>query len=148
MKEKFKTLPEALQWQILSRFAGGVGFFLLFIVIMIFYRNVYLWLPSLFFMVMLIVSGAILFYNSIKGNYVSVSGVCENIEVTGIRRRVKRITLKLEENSLTVSIKHRIKKLKTGDTVIVYLSEKTQVYQQDSGFAVFDYLALELRNGV
>lgn len=60
-------------------------------------------------MVMLIVSGAILFYNSIKGNYVSVSGVCENIEVTGIRRRVKRITLKLEENSLTVSIKHRIK---------------------------------------
>ena len=49
MKEKFKTLPEALQWQILSRFAGGVGFFLLFIVIMIFYRNVYLWLPSLFF---------------------------------------------------------------------------------------------------
>lgn len=109
MKEKFKTLPEALQWQILSRFAGGVGFFLLFIVIMIFYRNVYLWLPSLFFMVMLIVSGAILFYNSIKGNYVSVSGVCENIEVTGIRRRVKRITLKLEENSLTVSIKHRIK---------------------------------------
>ena len=76
MKEKFKTLPEALQWQILSRFAGGAGFFLLFIVIMIFYRNVYLWLPSLFFMVMLIVSGAILFYNSIKGNYVSVSGVC------------------------------------------------------------------------
>ena len=137
MKEKFKTLPEALQWQILSRFAGGAGFFLLFIVIMIFYRNVYLWLPSLFFMVMLIVSGAILFYNSIKGNYVSVSGVCENIEVTGIRRRVKRITLKLEENSLTVSIKHRIKKLKTGDTVIVYLSEKTQVYPQDSGFAVF-----------
>ena len=66
----------------------------------------------------------------------------------GIRRRVKRITLKLEENSLTVSIKHRIKKLKTGDTVIVYLSEKTQVYPQDSGFAVFDYLALEVRNGV
>lgn len=148
MKEKFKTLPEALQWQILSRFAGGAGFFLLFIVIMIFYRNVYLWLPSLFFMVMLIVSGAILFYNGIKGNYVSVSGVCENIEVTGIRRRVKRITLKLEENSLTVSIKHRIKKLKTGDTVIVYLSEKTQVYPQDNGFAVFDYLALEVRNGV
>lgn len=93
MKEKFKSLPEALQWQILSRFAGGVGFFLLFIVIMIFYRNVYLWLPSLFFMVMLIVSGAILFYNSIKGNYVSVSGVCENIEVTGIRRRVKESPL-------------------------------------------------------
>ena len=96
MKDKFKNLPEALQWQILSRFAGGVGFLLLFIVIVIFYRNVYLWLPSLFFMTLLIVSGAVLLYNSIKGNYVSVAGICENIEVTGIRRRVKKITIKLE----------------------------------------------------
>lgn len=148
MKEKFKSLPEALQWQILSRFAGGVGFHLLFVVIMIFYRNVYLWLPSLFFMVLLIVSGSVLLYNSIKGNYVSVAGVCENIEVTGIRRRVKRITLKLEENSLTISVRHRIKKLKIGDTVIVYLSVKTPVYPTANGYDAFSYYAMEIRNGV
>lgn len=148
MKEKFKSLPEALQWQILSRFAGGIGFLLLFIVIVIFYRNVYLWLPSLFFMAVLIVSGSVLLYNSIKGNYVSVAGVCENIEVTGIRRRVKRITLKLEENSLTISVRHRIKKLKVGDTVIVYLSVKAPVYPQDDGYVVFNYYAMEVRNGV
>ena len=148
MKEKFKSLPEALQWQILSRFAGGVDFLLLFVVIMIFYRNVYLWLPSLFFMVLLIVSGSVLLYNSIKGNYVSVAGVCENIEVTGIRRRVKRITLKLEENSLTISVRHRIKKLKIGDTVIVYLSVKTPVYPTANGYDAFSYYAMEIRNGV
>ena len=148
MKEKFKSLPEALQWQILSRCAGGVGFLLLFVVIMIFYRNVYLWLPSLFFMVLLIVSGSVLLYNSIKGNYVSVAGVCENIEVTGIRRRVKRITLKLEENSLTISVRHRIKKLKIGDTVIVYLSVKTPVYPTANGYDAFSYYAMEIRNGV
>lgn len=148
MKEKFKSLPEALQWQILSRFAGGVGFLLLFVVIMIFYRNMYLWLPSLFFMVLLIVSGSVLLYNSIKGNYVSVAGVCENIEVTGIRRRVKRITLKLEENSLTISVRHRIKKLKIGDTVIVYLSVKTPVYPTANGYDAFSYYAMEIRNGV
>ena len=148
MKEKFKSLPEALQWQILSRFAGGVGFLLLFVVIMIFYRNMYLWLPSLFFMVLLIVSSSVLLYNSIKGNYVSVAGVCENIEVTGIRRRVKRITLKLEENSLTISVRHRIKKLKIGDTVIVYLSVKTPVYPTANGYDAFSYYAMEIRNGV
>lgn len=148
MKEKFKSLPEALQWQILSRFAGGIGFLLLFVVIMIFYRNMYLWLPSLFFMVLLIVSGSVLLYNSIKGNYVSVAGVCENIEVTGIRRRVKRITLKLEENSLTISVRHRIKKLKIGDTVIVYLSDKTLVYPTANGYDAFSYYAMEIRNGV
>lgn len=148
MKEKFKSLPEALQWQILSRFAGVVGFLLLFIVIVIFYRNVYLWLPSLFFMAVLIVSGSVLLYNSLNGNYVSVAGVCENIEVTGIRRRVKRITLKLEENSLTISVRHKIKKLKLGDTVIVYLSVKAPVYPQDDGYVVFNYYAMEVRKGV
>ena len=148
MKERFKALPEVLQWQIISRFAGGVGFLLLFIVIVIFYRNVYLWLPSLFFMAVLIVSGSVLLYNSINGNYVSVAGVCENIEVTGIRRRVKRITLKLEENSLTISVRHRIKKLKVGDTVIVYLSVKTPVYPTANGYDTFNYYAMEIRNGV
>ena len=99
-------------------------------------------------MVLLIVSGSVLLYNSIKGNYVSVAGVCENIEVTGIRRRVKRITLKLEENSLTISVRHRIKKLKIGDTVIVYLSDKTLVYPTANGYDAFSYYAMEIRNGV
>ena len=148
MKDKFKSLPEALQWQILSRFAGAVGFLLLFITIMIFYRNVYLWLPSLFFMTLLIVSGAVLLYNGIKGNYVSVAGICEDIEVTGIRRRVKKITIKLEENSLTISVRHRIKKLKVGDTVVVYLSVKTPVYPTANGYDTFNYYAMEIRNGV
>ena len=148
MKERFKGLPEALQWQIISRFAGGVGFLLLFIVIVIFYRSLYLWLPSLFFMILLIVSGIFLLYNSLRGNYVSVAGVCENIEVTGIRRRVKSITLKLEENSLKISVRHRIKRLKLGDTVIVYLSVKAPVYPQDDGYVVLNYYAMEVRNGV
>lgn len=148
MKERFKALPDALKWQIVSRLACGVGFLILFIVIVIFYRSVYLWLPSLFFMTLLIVSGVFLMYNSITGNYVSVSGVCEDIDFTGIRRRVKSITLKLEENSLKISVRHKIKKLKLGDTVIVYLSVKTPVYPQDGGYVIFNYYAMEVRNEV
>lgn len=63
MKEQFKKLPEALQWQIVSRLACSAGFFLLFIVIVLFNCNIYLWLPSLFFMVLLIVNGIFLLYN-------------------------------------------------------------------------------------
>lgn len=148
MKEKFKALPEALRLQILSRFAAGVGFLVMLIVILIFYRSVYLWLPSLVFMVLLIVNGLFLLYNSINGNFVSVAGVCEHIEVTGIRKRVKSLTLRLEENSLKVSVKQRIRKIKLGDTVIVYLSVKTPVYPQDDGYVVFNYYAIEVRNGV
>lgn len=148
MKEKFKALPEVLRLQILSRFAAGVGFLIMLIVILIFYRSVYLWLPSMFFMVLLIVNGLFLLYNSINGNFVSVAGVCEHIEVTGIRKRVKSITLRLEENSLKVSVRQRIRKMKLGDTVIVYLSVKTPVYPQDDGYVVFNYYAMEVRNGV
>lgn len=148
MKEKFKALPEVLRLQILSRFAAGAGFLVMLIVILIFYRSVYLWLPSLVFMVLLIVNGLFLLYNSINGNFVSVAGVCEHIEVTGIRKRVKSITLRLEENSLKVSVKQRIRKMKLGDTVIVYLSVKTPVYPQDDGYVVFNYYAMEVRNGV
>lgn len=148
MKEKFKALPEVLRLQILSRFAAGVGFLVMLIVILIFYRSVYLWLPSMVFMVLLIVNGLFLLYNSINGNFVSVAGVCEHIEVTGIRKRVKSITLRLEENSLKVSVRQRIRKMKLGDTVIVYLSVKTPVYPQDDGYVVFNYYAMEVRNGV
>lgn len=148
MKKKFKALPEVLRLQILSRFAAGVGFLVMLIVILIFYRSVYLWLPSMFFMVLLIVNGLFLLYNSINGNFVSVAGVCEHIEVTGIRKRVKSITLRLEENSLKVSVRQRIRKMKLGDTVIVYLSVKTPVYPQDDGYVVFNYYAMEVRNGV
>lgn len=148
MKEKFKALPEVLRLQILSRFAAGVGFLVMLIVILIFYRSVYLWLPSMVFMVLLIVNGLFLLYNSINGNFVSVAGVCEHIEVTGIRKRVKSITLRLEESSLKVSVRQRIRKMKLGDTVIVYLSVKTPVYPQDDGYVVFNYYAMEVRNGV
>lgn len=148
MKEKFKALPEVLRLQILSRFAAGVGFLVMLIVILIFYRSVYLWLPSMVFMVLLIVNGLFLLYNSINGNFVSVAGVCEHIEVTGIRKRVKSITLRLEESSLKVSVRQRIRKMKLGDTVIVYLSVKTPVYPQNDGYVVFNYYAMEVRNGV
>lgn len=148
MREKFKALPEVLRLQILSRFAAGAGFLAMLIVILIFYRSVYLWLPSMVFMVLLIVNGLFLLYNSINGNFVSVAGVCEHIEVTGIRKRVKSITLRLEENSLKVFVRQRIRKMKLGDTVIVYLSVKTPVYPQDDGYVVFNYYAMEVRNGV
>ena len=37
---------------------------------------------------------------------------------------------------------------KIGDTVIVYLSVKAPVYPQDDGYVVFNYYAMEVRNGV
>ena len=57
-------------------------------------------------------------------------------------------TLALYRINVTKMVSRKIKKLKIGDTVIVYLSVKAPVYPQDDGYVVFNYYAMEVRNGV
>lgn len=150
MKGRFKQLPEAMQKQIILRFAAAALFTLLFFVILFGFGDVYLYLPCLFFAGFLIVNAVLLLYNSVKGDFVSVRGVCTNIEATPIRKRIKSITLQYEDETpkmLTVSIRERMKRLAVGDTVIVYLSEKTPVYNRDGGYLIYGYYAIEIRKG-
>ena len=82
--------------------------------------------------------------------YISVSGTCVQVETTAIRKRVKSLTLEYEEEVprlLTVSIHERIKRLNVGDTVTIYLSEKTPVYSRDGAYLIYGYYAVEIRKG-
>nr|WP_300563499.1 hypothetical protein [uncultured Acetatifactor sp.] len=45
---------------------------------------------------------------------------------------------------IEMPVRHRIRNLNKGDTVIVYLSEKTPVYEQENGYMVCSYYALEI----
>lgn len=147
MKEKFKKIPEALQKQVVLQFAVGVLFLILFAVILFCFRDYYLYLPCLIFACYLIVNGGFLLYNSIVGNYICVQGVCEQIDVTGFRKRIKDIYISLEQNTLCITIKHRIKRVAVGDTIIVYLSDKTPVYEQHDGYMICSYYAIEIKKG-
>ena len=147
MKEKLKKIPEALQRQILSQFVAGIVFLFLFAVIWFCFRDFYLYLPCLIFAGYLIVNAGFLFYNSNIGNYICVQGVCEQIEVTGIRKRIKKLYISLEQNTLCITIKHRIKRVAVGDTIIVYLSDKTPVYEQQDGYMICSYYAIEIKKG-
>lgn len=147
MKERFKQIPAVLQKQILLRFTVGVLFLILFAVILFYFRDYYLYLPCLVFAGFLIVNGGLLFYNSLIGNYICVQGVCEQIEVIGFRKRVKEIYVGLDQNTLRIVIKHRIKRIAVGDTIIVYLSDKTPVYEQHDGYMVCSYYAIEIKKG-
>lgn len=146
MKERFKQLPEALQKQIIIRFVVAILFTLLFFVILCVFGDIYLYIPCLGFAGFLIVNAILLLYNSAKGNYVSVRGVCKHIETTPIQKRIKSITLQYEDETpklLSISIRERMKRLSIGDTVIVYLSEKTPVYNRDGGYLIYGYYAIE-----
>lgn len=77
-----------------------------------------------------------------------VEGICEHIETTGLRKRIKSITIELAENKLKIMIRHRIKRIAVGDTVVVYLAESTQVYDRDDGYLIGSYYALDIGKGV
>ena len=150
MKERFKQLPEALQKQIIIRFAAATLFSLLFVIILILHGDAYLYIPCLLFAGLLIANTTLLQYNSLNGNFVSVSGLCTHIETTTFRKRIKSITLEYEgekDKLLTIYVKERIRRLKVGDTVIVYLSEKNPVYTRDREYWINSYYAIEVRKG-
>ena len=97
-----------------------------------------------------IVNALRLFYTCIRGDYISVSGTCVQVETTAIRKRIKSLTLEYEEEAprlLTVSTHERIKRLSVGDTVTIYLSEKTPVYSRDGAYLIYGYYAVEIRKG-
>ena len=150
MKERFKQLPEPLQQQVIRRFAVTIVFVLLFFITLFGFWDVCLFLPCLLFAGFFIVNALRLFYTCIRGDYISVSGTCVQVETTAIRKRVKSLMLEYEEEVprlLTVSIHERIKRLNVGDTVTIYLSEKTPIYSRDGAYLICGYYAVEIRKG-
>ena len=148
MRDKFKQLPEVLQRQVLIRFVGGIVFLFLFIVIQIYFADIYFSLPCLLFGSVMIVNSGWLLYNSLQGNYLCVQGVCEQIEITSIRKRVKSLCVRIDKNMLQVPVKRKAKGIAQGDTVVLYLSDKTPVYEKDDGYMICSYYALEIKKGV
>lgn len=146
MKGKFKQLPEALQKQIIVRFAIAMLFSLFFVILLAVSGDAYLYIPCLLFAGSLFANTTLLQHDCLSGNFVSVSGVCTHIEATPFRKRIKSISLKLDDNKqLTISVRRQLKRLKVRDNVIVYLSEKAPVYTRDGEYWMNSYYAIEIR---
>ena len=71
-----------------------------------------------------------------------IQGTCEKIETVGLRKRTKGIWVQLEGNVVKIPIRQRMKVLSIGDTVIIYLSDKTPVYEHEGNYMICSYYAL------
>ena len=145
MINQFKDIPAALQKQIILRLGLGMLALFLFAIISIYYRSLYLSLPCFLLSAVLFSYGGILFYNCIKQSYLILQGVCVDVFTTRVRRRIKSITLMIGEKNLKLPIQKRVQTIKEGDTVTVYLSEKTPVYEDGGSYIVYSCYALEVR---
>ncbi len=148
MREKFKQIPSALQREILFRLIAGFISLFLFFAILISFLDVYFSLPCLILATFLIVNGGLLFYNCCKGRYITVQGVCSDIETKGFRKKVKAFKMQFEEMVLKIPVHQRIRHLHTGNTVTVYLSSKAPVYEKDNILFICSYHAIDIQKEV
>ena len=148
LREKIRQLPEALQKVALYRGLVGCISLILFVAVMAFMVEFRFAFPCLLLSVYMIVNTAFLIYNCVRGRYVMVKGECLEIERTAIRKKLRSFTVKTEDNILTVHAKHKMKKFDIGDEITAYISEKTPVYEQDGGYKVYDFYAVEVKRKV
>jgi len=137
-----KQLPEALRMQLLMRLGSGATSLLLFIAVWVLSGEFAFALPCLILSVFLLINSWSLFRNIIIGDYLCVSGLCEEVERTVLRRRIKSITVRLGDKLVVIPIKRRVKKLLIGTAVTLYISEKTPVYEKDGLCHIYEYLAV------
>jgi len=142
MKEQFLTIPKPLQKQVLLRLAGGVLGLILFILVLIFYKDWRFWFPCVILSVMCLASAGMLFVRCVQGRYVVVEGVCTDIEKSLFRRRIKAIFIRNDQFLIKVINAKRIRNLSVGDTITIYVADNSAVYEVDDAKVICYYLAM------
>lgn len=148
MKDKFRQLPAALQKQVLIRWVLGTIALILFVIVLIYTKEFSFGLPCIVLSAFMIVNSAQLLYNCIKGKFVVIEGVCEEVDKTAIRKRVKSISMKIEDRVVTLPVRYRIKAPSEGDEITVYLSNNAPVYDKDGGYHIYNFYAMEINRKV
>lgn len=115
-----------------------------FFIVIFCFSDVVLALPCLILSALLIVKTAILFYNCIAGNFLEIKGVCSDVEKTPFRRRVKSITVKAEDKKLKLNAHYSIKNISVGDTLTVYISKKTPLYNQNGAYVTNEFYGVSV----
>ena len=148
MIKAFKQIPEPLQKQILYRLGWGVGALSLTIALFIYTMEMFSILFCIAVIIFFVASSFMLFRRAVIGDYVEISGECLGVTVTPIRRRVKMITMRTDENvTLKIMIKQRLKKIGAVSKIMLYVASNVPVYESGGAHLLHTYLALDTKGG-
>lgn len=147
MKRKFQALPSALQRQILLRFSIGALSLILFLLVVILYWDFYLSASFLLFSLVFGISGVLLLLRALGGKFVSIEGICRQVEKTPIRRKPKTVFVSAGPHTVRICLRHQLKSVSEGDGIVVYVADNMPVYQQDGCEVLNGYIAMEIRKG-
>ena len=144
LKELYMKLPTLLKKRIIIDTSIASLAIVLFLLAIVCFSDINMALPFLLLSVILIVKTAVLFYNCIAGNYLEIKGICSDVEKTHFRKRVKSITVKAEDKKLKLRAHYSIKNISIGDPLIVYISKKTSLHNQNGIYIANEYYGVSL----
>lgn len=147
MKARFLSLPGALQMQILRRAAACASSLALFALAFIVYGDLWLCLSFAAFAAVFAAMTALLLRRCLSGQYVAVSGVCLSVERTGLRRRVKSLTIVSPPHTVKCLPRGKLSGIAVGDTVTLYIAANVPVYERDGCLLVDGCMAIEFAKG-
>lgn len=147
MRKQFQKIPSVLQKQIMVRLAGsGLGIVML-ILILAYQGSIQFLLPGIAITFIFLASAFLLFYRCSEGKYVVIRGTCEEIERTGLRKRLKAVYIQCDEKSVKiVGLLLRLRNLRIGDILEVYIADSTPVYEHDGVYVITNTLAVSKGN--
>lgn len=143
LRRRISGLPRPLEEQIWIRcgiaMISGVGGIMLLCC-----AGLYVGLPWIACSVYMVGSGTNLALNCLTGRYTVIKGACRQVETARLRKKARAVLLSVENTPIRIQIHRRRCSIQEGDTVIVYVSDRTPVYLKDGCDFICTYYALEI----
>lgn len=147
MKARFLALPAALRAEILRRIAASAASLMLFAVILIFGVDIWLGASMAVFAAVFTAMALTLIRCCLSGHYVAVSGICIEVKRSGLRRRVRTVTVSAPPHTVKLFPQCKVSGIAAGDTVTLYMSDKAPVYEYNGQRLVDGCIAIEFVKG-
>jgi hypothetical protein len=143
MRKEYHDFPAVLRKQILIRIAGSVLGVVIILAVIAAGGGIQLLLPGITITLVFLSDAVILFHRCLEKRYVVIRGICEQIEFSSFRKRIKSVQIQCDGKTVKlVGQLHNLRNLKIGDELEVYVADTAPVYEDDGIYLVIGTLAV------
>ncbi|MBQ9686191.1 MAG: hypothetical protein IJV41_06555 [Oscillospiraceae bacterium] len=143
LKEQYEHFPAPLRQLLNLRLIGAAAGLFLTLVILLVFAELPLILPSLLLLFWSSADAWRLYRLFTHQEFLVLSGVCTRVDISPIRRRPKAIYTDIEGKPVKIPINMPLGSAAIGDTIKIYISRQSPVYESDGVSTIFRYYAIE-----
>ena len=141
MKRILRMLPPALQRQLMIQ-AGLALLALVLAVVALFFFSLIISVPFLLGAALLAFSALRLYHIGTQVQYLILRGTVMKVERTSVRQQMKSLLLEVDGKALQVVLRNRHVTVQEGETVKLYISDITPLYEWQGIHRLYAYLAI------